>query len=81
MIAPKDDPTSDGNRLSTNEDGKAHFPTRELENCRTSGYQVLFLRQVAGYEFPTQPVVDLDDFVPTDDIIRFGLLPLSEKGD
>ena len=38
MIAPKGDPTSDGIRLSTNKDGKAHFPTRELENCRTSGY-------------------------------------------
>jgi hypothetical protein len=81
MIAPKGDPTSDGIRLSTNKDGKAHFPTRELENCQTSGYQVLFLRQVAGYAFPIKPLVDLGDFDPNDDIVHFGLLPMSENGD
>ena len=81
MIASKDDPTGNGIQLSTNEEGKAHFPTRELENCRTSGYRVLFLRQVAGYEFPTQPLVNLDDFDPNDDIVRFGLLPVSENDD
>lgn len=80
MIVPKDDPTGDGLQLSTQENGKAHFPTRELENCRTFGYQVLFLRQVADYKFPTLPLVNLDDFDPDKDVVNFGLLPASENG-
>ena len=77
-ITAKDDPAGDGIQLSTGENGRAHFPTRELENCQTTGYQMLFLRQVAGYEFPAQPVVDLDDFDPLNDAVHFGLLPANE---
>ena len=79
MMAQKDDPSSEGIQFSTGTDGKAHFPTRELDDCRTLGYQVLFLRQVAGYEFPSDPVVDLNDFNPNEEIVRFGLLPLNEN--
>jgi hypothetical protein len=78
MMVQKDDPSGERYQLSTNADGRAHFPTRELENCRPLGYQVLFVRQVAGYEFPPEPVVDLATFDPDEDIVRFGLLPLSE---
>ena len=81
MMAQEDDPPGEGIQLSTGADGKAYFPTRELENCSPIGYKVLFLRQVAGYEFPSDPVADLDDHDPHEDIVRFGLLPLSENQD
>jgi hypothetical protein len=78
MITTQEDPTDNGMQLVTNENGRANFPTRELENCLTDGYQVLFLRQVAGYAFPAQPVVNLANFDPLNDAVHFGLLPINE---
>ncbi|MAT96039.1 MAG: hypothetical protein CL608_02655 [Anaerolineaceae bacterium] len=78
MITKQENPTEEGIQLSTGDNGRANFPTRELENCLTTGHQLLFLRQVAGYEFPAQPVVNLDDFDPLNDAIHFGLLPVNE---
>ena len=81
MVTTRENPTENGIQLETNEEGRANFPTRELENCQTAGYQALFLRQVAGYEFPAQPVVDLDDFDPLRDTVYFGLLPTNDNND
>ena len=44
-------------------------------------FVVAALREAAGYEFPSDPVVDLNDFNPNEDIVRFGFLPLNEKQD
>lgn len=74
MIAPLNSP-EDGIQLSTAANGNAHFPTRELADCDPSGYQVLFLRQVSGYAFPEDPVVDLAEFDPLRDRVPFGLIP------
>ncbi len=76
-IAPHGDPENRAQR-STGENGSVSFPTRELENCRPFGYQVIFLRQVAGYKFPLEPVVDLAGFDPIKDVVRFGLRPVAE---
>ena len=65
----------EGLQMSTSENGRVSFPTRELEGCSPEGYQVLFLRQVAGYEFPEDPVVDLEGFSPDTDAVEFGLVP------
>ncbi|MCB8950037.1 MAG: hypothetical protein H6653_18680 [Ardenticatenaceae bacterium] len=81
MVTTQGNPTENGIQLETNEEGRANFPTLELENCQTAGYQALFLRQVAGYEFPAQPVVDLDDFDPLRDTVYFGLLPINDNND
>ncbi|MDJ0757032.1 MAG: hypothetical protein QNJ45_26105 [Ardenticatenaceae bacterium] len=72
-MTPQDDLEAEGIQLTTGENGRANFPTRELEDCRPAGYQLLFLRQVPGYAFPADPVIDLDDFDPINDAVYFGL--------
>ena len=78
-VAPKDNPADEGIQLATSQDGRANFPTRELKDCSTLGYQLLFLRQVPGYEFPAQPLADLDGFDPNTDSVLFGLLPEGDQ--
>lgn len=78
MIAKSETPTEENIQLTTQENGKAYFPTRELENCLTAGYDLLFLRQVTSYQFPAQPVINLDDFAPLNDTVEFALLPENE---
>ena len=79
MIAKRETPTDDNLQLETQQNGRAHFPTRELESCQTTGYDLLFLQEVARYQFPTQPVVNLDNFDPLNDAVHYGLLPESDN--
>ena len=76
QIAKPGDPPADGLQMSTSAAGDVYFPTRELDDCRPASYQVLFLRQVPGYEFPEDPVADLEGFKPDLDAVMFGLIPL-----
>lgn len=75
MLAPQGDPTSENIQLTTGENGEIHFPARELTDCSPVGYQAVFLKQVAGYQFSTNPLVGLDDFNPDFDTVEFGLVP------
>ncbi|TFH33377.1 MAG: hypothetical protein E4G99_11510 [Anaerolineales bacterium] len=77
MLAPRDDPASGNIQLTTGQNGQAHFPARELTDCSPAGYAAVFPRQVAGYQFPANPVIALDDFNPDLDKVEFGLVPES----
>ena len=77
MLAPQDDPASGNIQLTTGQNGEAYFPARELSDCSPVGYNALFPRQVTGYQFPADPVVDLDDYDPDFDKVEFGLVPES----
>lgn len=77
MVSSLEDPAASNLQLTTGQNGEVHFPARELTDCTPAGYQVVFPRQVPGYQFPAAPVVDLTDFDPDTDTVEFGLIPES----
>ena len=78
MLVPRDDPTSGGLEGTTPSSGIVHFPTREMQDCNPHHYQAIFPVQFAGHEFPSDPVIDLDNFNPDSDSVEFGLLPSND---
>lgn len=81
LIAQRDAPTEENIQLETQQNGRAYFPTFELEDCQTAGYDLLFVREVARYQFPAEPVVNLDDYQPLNNTIEFPLLQKNDNGE
>ena len=74
MLVPRGDAGVEKIQQTTTETGDIYFPTRELSDCVAEGYDAVFARQVEGYEFPNDPVFNLDNFKPDIDIVEFGLV-------
>lgn len=62
-------------QAETGASGSAYLPFFEMEDCDPLRYDILFPRQVAGYAFPDDPLVSIDEIMPGQTYAAFGLVP------